>query len=172
MRKIILLGYMGCGKSTVAEILAKNLDVEHIDLDCYIERKTGAAIAELFTSRGEIYFRKVEHESLNEILLQPINCIISLGGGTPCYANNHLLLNGPDVISIYLKASIATLVERLSSERASRPLISRLTPDELPEYIAKHLFDRSYFYHQATHTVSIDGKNLEGIVDEIVKLLA
>lgn len=172
MRKIVLLGYMGCGKSTIAEILAQNLHIEYIDLDQYIERKAGFSIAELFANRGEIHFRKIEHESLTELLSQPTDLVIALGGGTPCYANNHLLLNGPDVISIYLKASIGTLVERLSSELATRPLVANLKPDQLPDYIAKHLFDRSYFYHQATHTVSVDNKTPDDIVADVLSKLA
>ncbi len=98
--------------------------------------------------------------------------ILSLGGGTPCYANNHELLNGDGVVSFYLKASIETLYGRLLSVRDNRPLIAEQEEEEMKEYIAKHLFDRSYYYNQATHIVSVDGKSPEEVSAEIKRILA
>lgn len=97
--------------------------------------------------------------------------ILSLGGGTPCYANNHLLLQAPNVTSIYLKASISTLTERLTLNKAARPLLKDLSDSALTEYIAKHLFDRSFYYNQCKHVVVVDGKSPSEIVSEIEKLL-
>nr|WP_315173933.1 shikimate kinase [uncultured Flavobacterium sp.] len=172
MKKIVLLGYMGCGKSTIANNLSEKTSLPFLDLDHYIEESTNMSIKELFEKRGEVHFRKLEHEAFVTLLEQEQAIILGLGGGTPCYANNHELLQRPDVISIYLKASVATLFERLSRNKSKRPLIANLNDAELNEFIAKHLFDRSYYYNQAQHKVTVDDKTVAETVESIVALLA
>jgi shikimate kinase len=98
--------------------------------------------------------------------------VISTGGGTPCYFDNHELLNGENVISIYLKATIDTLYNRLLNGKQKRPLIANLNDNEIKEFIAKHLFDRSFYYNQATYKVNVDAKTIDEIVAEIANLLA
>lgn len=172
MKKIILLGYMGCGKSTIAKELSKKIEIPFVDLDEFIEKKVEMDIKTIFAEKGEIHFRKLEHECFVELLnfTQPI--IIGLGGGTPCYANNHELLKGDDVLSIYLKASIETLVDRLSLNKSNRPLIANKNDVEMKEFIATHLFERSYYYNQAQYSVVVDQKTIEDTVEDILVLLA
>ncbi len=172
MRKIILLGYMGCGKSTIANKLSGMISIPFVDLDEYIEKKENLTIKEIFENHGEIHFRKLEHTYFLELLKSPNEIIIGLGGGTPCYANNHELLQREDVLSIYLKASIETLFKRLVSNKSKRPLIADKSDEEMKEFIAKHLFDRSFYYNQAQHKVNVDGKTIEETVNEILNLLA
>ncbi|TRX39282.1 shikimate kinase [Flavobacterium restrictum] len=172
MKKIILLGYMGCGKSTIATNLSKKVQIPFVDLDKYIEEKTNLDIKTIFEKHGEIYFRKLEHELFLELLQSPEAFIIGLGGGTPCYANNHELLLGENRVSIYLKASIETLFERLAHHKSKRPLIAAKSDGELKEFIAKHLFDRSYYYNQAQYKVVVDGKSIQETVADIVAVLA
>jgi len=171
MQKIILIGYMGVGKTTIAQLLAEKLHWDWIDLDQVIESNAGLSIREIFEQHGEIYFRKLEHQLFKIALEENRKLIISTGGGTPCYANNHLLLNGVEVESVYLKASIGTIFDRLKEAKSERPLIAHQTEEELKEFIAKNLFDRSYFYIQATHKVTIDEKSQSEIVGEILDLL-
>jgi len=172
MRKIILLGYMGCGKSTIANRLSKSTNIPYVDLDKIIEERTNLSINKIFEQRGEIYFRKLEHEIFVELLNSPENMIIGLGGGTPCYANNHELLNRENVTSIYLKASVDTLFERLVSNKSKRPLIADKSDEEMKEFIAKHLFDRSFYYNQAQYKVNIDGKTKDETTQDILEILA
>ena len=172
MRKIVLLGYMGCGKSTIANRLTKTTHIPFVDLDKIIEEKTNSSINQIFEQHGEIYFRKLEHDVFVELLNAPENIIIGLGGGTPCYANNHELLKGDNVLSIYLKASIETLFERLAANKSKRPLIADKNDDEMKEFIAKHLFDRSFYYNHAQHKVVVDGKTVEETVADILDILA
>lgn len=94
------------------------------------------------------------------------DCVLSLGGGTPCFGNNMDLVN-EQATSVYLQANIPTLVERLLPEKAKRPLIARIQDQDLPEFIGKHLFERSQFYRQAKNTVSVDKKSVDQIVNEI-----
>ncbi|MCF6132729.1 shikimate kinase [Flavobacterium wongokense] len=171
MQKIILVGYMAVGKTTIADLLSDKINFKAIDLDKLIENKAGLSINEIFKQKGEIYFRRIEHELFTETLKNTENLIISTGGGTPCYANNHLLLNGENVTSIYLKASLDIILERLKSAKSERPLVAGKSDEELKEFVAKHLFERSYFYNQAGFTILIDGKTPEAITEEIIRLL-
>lgn len=163
---------MGVGKSTIAKKLSARLHLSHIDLDHEIEKRQQQTINEIFIEKGEIFFRKQEYLLLQELLQSEERLVISLGGGTPCYANNHLVLQQNNVASFYLKASIATLVQRLENEKEHRPLLKINTEDTLETFIAKHLFDRSYFYYQAKHIINVDDKSIDFIVDEIISTLS
>ena len=165
--KTVLLGYMGSGKSTVAKLLAKALNLPFTDLDDYIEEKEKKSIKELFKDKGEIYFRLQESKYLKEVLEDAHPGIIALGGGTPCYGSNMELIKRFSE-SFYLKGSITTIANRLQSEKSQRPLIAALNEEQLIEFIAKHLFERRAFYEQASKTVIIDGKTAEVIKDELL----
>jgi shikimate kinase len=171
MQKVILVGYMAVGKTTIAQLLAQKIKWNWIDLDSVIENKTNLLINTIFEQKGEIYFRKIEHEIFKELIENDEKLIISAGGGTPCYANNHLFLNRENVVSIYLKASIEILFERLKNQKVERPLVANQTDAQLKEFIAKNLFDRSFFYNQATHIIDISTKKPEEVVDTIVQKL-
>jgi shikimate kinase len=171
MQKIILVGYMAVGKSTIGKILAEKRQMKWVDLDEIIENDAKLSVTEIFKQKGEIYFRKQEHLEFQKLISSEEKLIISTGGGTPCYANNHLLFNGPNIISIYLKAGIAELYNRLKENTATRPLVVNQSEEELKEFIAKNLFDRSYYYNQATFTINTDGKSPETIAAEIENLL-
>jgi shikimate kinase len=172
MKKILLLGYMGSGKSVIGKMLAKRLKMKFYDLDNFIENRLQLSISEIFQQKGEIFFRKMEHQIFQELMTNNDYFILSLGGGTPCYANNHLFLSSENTVSVYLNASIETLFNRLFLERKNRPLIANLGDEAFKEYIAKHLFDRSYFYNQATHKILVNNKTELKITSEIIDLLA
>lgn len=172
MRKIILLGYMGSGKSTISKRISNSTGISMVDLDHCIEKRTKLTVKKIFEQKGEVFFRKLEREIFIELLNSPGNLIIALGGGTPCYGNNHELLIGENIISIYLKASVDTLVNRLFSNRSKRPILANKTEEELREFIAKHLFERSFFYNHAQYKLSIDGKTKDETAVDILKILA
>ena len=170
--KIILLGYMGSGKSTIGKALANELNLSFVDLDHTIENEIGMSIRDFFEVSGELKFRRLENEVLKKVLDDNNDMILSTGGGTPCYGNNlDLLKSASNTKAFYLKASIKTLTERLCSEKDTRPLIQSIGDDDLPEFIGKHLFERSNFYLQAHHVIEIDQKSVEMIVREIAELL-
>lgn len=170
---IVLMGYMGCGKSTVGKDLATILNYRFLDLDNYISDKENSSISSLFKTKGEIYFRKKESEYLKEILNTSENLVLALGGGTPCYANNlNILLNTKNVLTFYLKLSIRNLAIRLFNEKDQRPLISHLDSiEDLSEFIGKHLFERSPYYSQAENIINTDNKNVKDVMSEIVTQL-
>lgn len=171
--KIFLCGYMGSGKSVVAKHLAEKLNLPLIDIDDQIALIENKTVPEIFKSNGELYFRKRENQVLQDVLEDPASLVISLGGGTPCYGNNlEMILSGKDSILIYLKASVGFLISRLASEKDKRPLISHLASDEdLEDFIRKHLFERGYYYNQARLKISVEGRDIDSIVDEIIKNL-
>jgi shikimate kinase len=165
--KVVFVGYMGSGKSLVGKLLAKKLEVPFYDLDAIIEENEQQSIPELFETKGEIYFRKIENNILKLVLQKTESFVLSLGGGTPCYYNNHELLQHDGIVSFYLKATSAKLVERLQDEKDARPLLASVNNDQLLDFITKHLFDRSFYYHQVNHVIAIDEKSVEQLVDEI-----
>ena len=153
--KIVLLGYMGSGKSSVGKQLADDLKVPFIDLDDYIEDQLNMSIPEIFGKKGEIFFRKQEHVLLKEILESKEGAVIALGGGTPVYSRNmDLILDHTEQV-FYLKVSIPVLAARLEKEKDHRPLIRHLEDEELAEFIGKHLFERNPFYNQASHILDV-----------------
>lgn len=170
---VVLVGYMASGKSRLGKVLAKKLNYSFIDLDDFIEYQEKSTINELFKTKGEIYFRKQESLYLDDILNSKEDIVLALGGGTPCYGNNmDRILNSPTVRSIYLKASINTLINRLEGEKDKRPIISHIKEkDELTEFIAKHLFERSPFYNLSQYKISTDGKTIEEIIQELLDIL-
>ena len=161
---------MGVGKSTVGKQLAEFLDYEFLDLDDYIEEKENCSISTLFKTKGEVYFRKLEAECLDEILTNRERIILSLGGGTPCYGDNmSVLTSKTNCFSVYLKMSPSILSKRLFDYRNTRPLIAHIsTQDELQKFISIHLFERQDYYMRANSVVTIDHLTSEEVVKEIV----
>ncbi|WP_040279912.1 shikimate kinase [Psychroserpens damuponensis] len=166
---LFLIGYMGSGKSVIGNNLAEILSYNYIDLDDYIEEKEQTSIKKIFESKGEIYFRKIENRYLKE-LTNLNKTVISLGGGTPCYGNNMtLILESNNALSIYLKASIPTLSDRLFEEKDKRPLISHIdTKNALNEFIGKHIFERAPYYEQSSITIKTDGLKINEVVDDLI----
>lgn len=163
--EIVLLGYMGSGKSTIGRFVSDKMNATFIDLDTYIEEKENMSISQLFSTKGEIYFRKQEGIYLKEIIDTKSNYILALGGGTPCYGTNMQLISNTK--SFYLKASIIFLAERLKKEKKKRPLIANLNDEQLLEYIGKHLFERAPFYEESNYKVLVDNKPIEEIYFDI-----
>lgn len=161
---------MGSGKSHVSKILSEKLNFKLIDLDKEISKRNKMTIPEIFDKKGEIYFRKLERETLEEILASEKNVILSLGGGTPVYYNNMEIINHNSK-SVFLRASVATLAERLSKQKEKRPLIANIADENLAEFIAKHLFERNDFYNKAQISVITDSRTPDDIASEITEKL-
>ena len=149
---LFLLGYMGSGKSTYGKLLSNKIEIDFIDLDSYIEKNEDLRISEIFATKGELYFRKVEHKYLKDLLNIQSDVVISLGGGTPCYSNNmELIAQSDNAISIFLDTQLDVLTERLFYQKKSnRPILKKInSKDELRTFIAKHLFERRDFYKKS-----------------------
>jgi shikimate kinase len=164
--RIFLIGFMGCGKTTLGKKLAKHLNFNFIDLDRFIENKTVKSINVIFDEKEEQYFRDLEKESLNEIYKMD-NLVIATGGGTPCFSDNMqtMLEKG---ICIYLKMEAEDLAERLGKEKNNRPLICHLTKNELNDFISEKLMEREKFYKKAYYI--LPAKNISK--SDVIKLIS
>lgn len=170
---VVLIGYMGSGKSSIGRKLSKKTGYQLVDLDDFIVEKEEASVKEIFESKGEIYFRQKEEEYLIELLQTKEDIILSLGGGTPCFGKNmDLVLESKDTKSIYLRGSVPKLTEKLFLKKTKRPLIANIeTKEAMAEFIGKHLFERSPFYSRAEFQVSTDNKTKKEVVQEVFELL-
>lgn len=147
MRRIILIGYMGAGKTTVGHALSKQTGIPFYDLDWYIETRMRKKVSEIFEERGEAGFRKIEHAMLHEVA-EFEDVIISCGGGTPCFFDNMDYLNEQGE-TVYLHAEPDVLFEHLQLGKTVRPLLLGKTEGEVKAFIAEQLEERRPFYEKA-----------------------
>lgn len=161
---------MGSGKSSVGIKLAAALKIPFKDLDSEIEKVEKTSISNIFSEKGEIYFRKVEGKVLKKLLSATSSFVLATGGGTPCYGDSMTYIAGlEDVVSVYIKVQLGTLTSRLFSEKENRPLLAHLkTEDELNDFIRKHLFERAYYYNQSKEIVAVDAENINETVEKII----
>ncbi len=154
MVRIIIIGYMGAGKTTVGKALARTLKLPFYDLDWYIEGRMRKTVAQLFAERGEEGFRQVERNMLHEVA-EFEDVVISCGGGTPCFFDNMEYLNAQGE-TIYLKATPEVLYKHLQMGKTVRPLLRDKTPEETLDFINSQLAHREPFYNKAHHTLDVN----------------
>lgn len=153
MTRIILIGYMGAGKTTIGKVLAREMGMEFYDLDNYIEDRFHQKIPDIFAEKGEEGFREIERKMLHEVA-EFEDVIISCGGGTPCFFDNIDYLNQQGDV-VYLKATPEVLYKHLLMAKVERPLLKDKTPDELIAYITNHLKEREPYYTKAHYTLDV-----------------
>ena len=153
MTRIILVGYMGSGKTTVGRQLAMSLGVSFYDLDWYIEMRFHRTVAQIFAERGEEGFREIERNMLHEVA-EFEDIVLSCGGGTPCFFDNMDYLNQMGE-TVYLKCTPEVLATHLKMGKVERPLIKGKSHEELLEYIRQSLLAREPHYAKAKHTLDV-----------------
>lgn len=169
MRRIILVGYMGSGKTTIGKALSKETGMMFYDLDWYIESRMHKTVSQIFAERGEEAFRKMEYNMLHEVA-EFEDVIISCGGGTPCFFDNMDYLSQQGDV-VYLKASPDTLYKHLLMAKVERPLLKDKTQDELIDYITSHLAEREPYYQKAHHVLNVDVlDNYDKIQESVAQL--
>lgn len=154
MRRIILIGYMGAGKTTVGKALAKELRMPFYDLDWYIESRMHKTVKAIFDERGEAGFRKIEYNMLHEVA-EFEDIIISCGGGTPCFFDNIDYMNRQGE-TVYLKATPEVLYGHLKMGKTIRPLLLNKTADEVQVFIREQLAQREPYYSKAKHVLDVN----------------
>lgn len=173
MTRIILIGYMGAGKTTIGRVLARQLGVDFYDLDWYVENRFQMKIPDIFKQRGEAGFRDLERKMLHEVA-EFENVVISCGGGTPCFFDNIDYMN-EQAETFFLQATPDVLIQHLQMGKSVRPLIQGKSPDELRDYIIESLQQRTPFYAKAKHTIDIEvihtKEQIQQYVEQIISLL-
>jgi shikimate kinase len=150
MTRILLVGFMAAGKTTLGKALARDLGLQFVDLDHYIENRYHCSVSQLFADRGEEAFRQIERNMLHEVA-EFEDVVISTGGGTPCFFDNMDYMNAQGT-TVFLEASVDVIHTRLTITRVQRPLVKGKTADELRQYITDMLERRNPYYTRAHHT--------------------
>lgn len=164
MENIILIGFMGCGKTSVGKRLAESENMEFLDTDEWIEKKEQKTISEIFAEQGEAAFRNMETECLRQLLeYKEKNFVLSVGGGLPIREENRKLLKEIGHV-VYLKASPDMIYKRLRNDK-TRPLLQGMNP-------RGRIFDlmsarKSYYEGAAEYIVEVDNKKFTEIMEEI-----
>ena len=153
MKRIILIGYMGAGKTTVGKALSKELGIIFYDLDWYIESRMRKTVAQIFAERGEEGFRKIEYNMLHEVA-EFEDVVLSCGGGTPCFFDNIDYMNQQGQV-VYLKAEPEVLYKHLLMAKVERPLLKGKSKEELLAFIKEQLEKREPFYTKARYTLDV-----------------
>ncbi|MDP2385187.1 MAG: shikimate kinase [Bacteroidota bacterium] len=166
MKKIYLIGMPGSGKTTIGKKIARELKLDFIDLDSFIEKKENCSIHDIFKYQGEKYFRQVESTYLKEVSEINSRYVVSLGGGTPCFNDNMdvVLASG---LSVYIKANEKILLNRLENAKSQRPLFWGLTKVEIEKKLSQLIESRSPFYDRANIIIHAANMNEKDIVRAI-----
>ena len=160
-KPIVLMGFMGSGKSTLGKALARKFKLRFTDLDRYIERETGWPVQKIFSDQGEGAFRELEKKCL-AVLLEERRGVIAIGGGAPCNEENIRMIKEKS-LSVYVKITIGELVRRLSASPVPRPLLAGRDQDEVEPFIASLLKTREKYYSQADIILESDCLTAEAL---------
>lgn len=169
-KPIVLTGFMGVGKTTLGQQLAKDLNVPFVDTDHVIEKDIGMSIAAFFESHGEDAFRQKEQQLVTDLCTDSSPQVIALGGGA--LAQQHIV----DFIKtqctlVYLKQDVDTLFKILCNAKAQRPKIAQLDNDELHDFISALLSQREPMYSQAHLSFVPQYSPIQTDIDRLIHLL-
>lgn len=159
----------GSGKSTWGKKLAKALQYTFVDLDQLIEQQEQFSIEEIFTEKGEEYFRDLEHKYLLKTIVMN-HVVISCGGGTPCYNNNMDFIN-ENGMSFYLNGSIKLLVERVLNSKRQRPMFLGLEKANIEKKMEELLSMRTSFFDQAHYSFNIPQETMQSFVNKAISVV-
>ncbi len=137
------------GKSTIGDLVARQLGLSFFDLDSLIVEKEGSPITDIFEKQGEDYFRKVEETALAQFINDHTDYVLATGGGTPCFFSNMQLMNDNGV-TIFLNVDLNDLYNKLSVKGTQkRPLLKDKSPEELHDELNSKYEQRKHFYLQS-----------------------
>lgn len=169
--KLFLIGYMGCGKSSLGRKIARRADVQFIDMDSVIEVREGASVSDIFHYQGEEYFRDRERELIEEIAHSDVSAVISTGGGVPTWHDNMARMNEIGA-TVYLRRTAEQIASRLSPHgRQKRPKLRGLNDEELVRFMRENMAEREPFYSQAKHCVDCAAMSDEELIDYILSIV-
>lgn len=169
--KIFLIGYMGCGKSTLGRKIAKATDYRFVDMDSAIEEREGASISDIFHYEGEEYFRNAERALIEELAVAEGDMIISTGGGAPVWRDNVEYMNSVGY-TFYLRRTPQQIASRLSPHgRQKRPKLRGLNDEELIAFMTANMAEREPFYAKATWVIDCAERSDAELIDIILDII-
>ncbi len=165
---IFFIGFMGCGKTRLGKKLANKTSRPFVDLDQLIEETQAKTISQIFEQIGEVGFRELEMQTLQNTPFAP-NTIVSTGGGAPCFYNNVEWMNAQG-ITFFIDTPIPILASRLIQAKTPRPLIVDKSYEQLLQFIESKLLERRPFYKQAKLTLNQADVSPEMVIELINNL--
>lgn len=172
MKPLFLVGYMGCGKSTLGRKLARRLGTSFIDTDALVEQQEGASVADVFRYEGEPRFREVEREVLDKVIAGAEFAVVSTGGGLPTWGDNMACMNEVGH-TVYLRRTPEQISLRLSPYgRRKRPRLQGLSDEELVLFMSRDMAVREPFYAQASLVIDCDPLSDDELVERIVQIFS
>lgn len=168
--KLFLVGYSGCGKSSLGRRTAKRLNVAYADTDAEVERSEGAAVADIFKYAGEEYFRKAERDALERIVADGRDMVVSTGGGLPVWGDNMKRLNECGR-TVYICRTAEQIARRLSPYgREKRPRFRGLNDEELVAFMTRDIAGRDGRYREAGYVLDGSVMNDNELTDRLIKI--
>ena len=164
--KIFLIGFMGSGKTYWGRLLSQKLGIPFFDLDEQVTEHAGKSIVDIFATEGEEYFRMQEKEVLHIITESHDGFVMACGGGSPCYFNNIEYMN-KEGTTVWINTPLDSIFSRLRGEKEKRPLIKKLSDDQLKNFISKKFADRKIYYEQAEAVLNEEPLTVEKIIEKI-----
>lgn len=171
MRPLFLIGYMGCGKSTLGRRLARRLGADYADTDSLVEQREGASVADVFRYEGEERFREAERRALESAIALEA-AVISTGGGLPVWRDNMERMNEAGT-TVYLRRTPEQIAARLTPfGRQKRPRLRGLSDEELLAFMRRDMAVREPFYAQARFTVDCSAMSDSEAVEAILEIIS
>lgn len=167
---IVLMGFMGAGKTKVGHLIAERLGVPFVDTDDLVEDAAGRSIGEIFEYKGESAFRDMETQAIRDAVGRGEG-VVALGGGAATFERNWEILKNSGALTIYLKADVDSIVERIG-DQTHRPLLAGLTREQIRQKVAQMLKEREPWYERADLVISSDNtRDKFTMADEVVTRL-
>lgn len=163
--KIFLVGLPGTGKTFWGKQLAQKLQLPFFDLDALIEKNEEQSITEIFTTKGEAYFRTLETNTLKQLLAEE-KFVLATGGGTPCFNNNITIMLQQGIV-IYINDELKNISARIMAEQGKRPLLNNLQQADLIEHLQQLKQQRDVYYHQAQLIFAPNKELIEQLIFQI-----
>ena len=168
--KLFLVGYMGCGKSSLGRKVARRGAMRFVDMDLLIEEREGASVSDIFYYQGEEYFRLREREIIEEIAAEDGDVVVSTGGGVPTWRDNMARMNEVGEC-VYLRRTAEQIASRLSPHgRQKRPKLRGLNDEELVAFMTANMAEREPYYSQAKHCIDCASMSDEELIEKILSV--